>query len=226
MKKIGLIVAVEIQSVLEQFKLQLVEEKECIGYNVYIYQAEKYQMIIVNCGVGEIAAASGSQFLISEFHVDLIINFGVAGSLTDSLLKTKMCIVKSVVHYDFDTSTVDNVEVGRYIHYPDVYIPTSKLLVNKAMAIYPELVPVICASADKFISDIETKRDLNMKFHADVCEMEAAGIVLTCNRNNIPCMLIKIISDSITGGAEEFKQTKDEVAIICFKIVNQIIKEL
>ena len=32
------------------------------------------------------------------------------------------------------------------------------------------------------------------------CEMEAAGIVLTSNRNRVPCLLIKIVSDSVSGG--------------------------
>lgn len=39
-------------------------------------------------------------------------------------------------------------------------------------------------------------------------------------------MLIKIISDSITGGAEEFRNTIDEAATICLEIVNQMIHKL
>jgi len=226
MKKIGMIVAVEIQSILDKYGARLIIEKDVVGYKVLEYQTEQYQLIVVNCGAGEIAAASGTQFLISEYRVDLVVNFGVVGGLTEVMSTTKVCIVESVVHYDFDTSLVDNVEVGRYLQYPDIYIPTTPELVEKAITLYPQLVPVVCASGDKFIVDADTKRQLNKQFAADICEMEAAGIVLTCNRNKIPCVLIKIVSDSIYGGYEEFVKTKDMVAEMCLEIVDKVVEDV
>ena len=56
--------------------------------------------------------------------------------------------------------------------------------------------------------------------------MEAAGIVLICNRNNVPCLLIKSVSDSIEGGAEEFRNTVNEAAALCLNIADKIISEL
>lgn len=226
MKIIGMIVPVEIQSVLDKYGAQFTVEKEVAGYKVLEYQTEKYKLIIVNCGAGQIAAASGSQFLISEYHVDLVVNFGVVGGLTEAMSTTKMCIVEKVVHYDFDTSAVDNLEVGRYLQYPDIYIPTTPELVEKAIALYPKLVPVVCASGDKFIADADMKRQISKQFDADICEMEAAGVVLTCNRNKVPCILIKIVSDSICGGYEEFVETKDIAAEMCLKIVDRVLKEV
>ncbi len=226
MKKIGMIVAVEIEAVLDRFGSKLIENKEIAGYSILEYETEKYKLIIVNCGAGEIAAASATQFLISEYNVDLIVNFGVVGGLTESMSKTKVCIVDKVVHYDFDTSMVDNVEVGRYLEYPTIYIPTTKKLVDKALEISPNLVVVTCASADKFIADPNKKLELNKLFGADICEMEAAGIVLTCNRNNVPCLLIKIVSDGIHGGAQEFNDTKNMAASMCLEIVDKIINEM
>ena len=52
------------------------------------YETDQYRMVIVNCGPGEIAAASGTQFLISEYHVDIVMNFGVVGGLTEEMSKT------------------------------------------------------------------------------------------------------------------------------------------
>ena len=225
MKKIGMIVAVEIKAVLDKYGDALQEKNVC-GYRVLEYKTPQYELIILNCGAGEISAASGTQYLISEYRVDMIVNFGVVGGLTEEMSKTKVSIVEKVVHYDFDTSAVDNCEVGRYMKYPDVYIPVDKELYNKARAMYPELKSVICASGDKFIADPEAKRDLNRRFGAEICEMEAAGIAMTCERNNIPCMMIKVVSDGITGGAEEFTQTVDEAAAICIEIVNEVIGAL
>lgn len=225
MKRIGMIVAVEIKAVLDKYGAAL-EEKNVAGYRVLEYKTDKYELIILNCGAGEIAAASGTQYLISEYHVDMIVNFGVVGGLTEEMSKTKTCIVEKIVHYDFDTSALDNVEVGRYLQYPDVYIPVDAQMLAKACEMYPELKRVICASADKFVADPEQKRALNKQYAADICEMEAAGIALTCNRNSVPCMMLKVVSDGITGGAEEFRQTIDEAAAICLEIVNEMMEAL
>jgi len=54
--------------------------------------------------------------------------------------------------------------------------------------------------------------------------MEAAGIVLTCNKNKIPCLLIKTVSDSITSGVSEFKNQINESARICIEITNKILR--
>lgn len=225
MKRIGMLVAVEIKAVLDKYGSAL-KEKNVAGYRVLEYKTPQYELIILNSGAGEIAAASGTQYLISEYKVDMIVNFGVVGGLTEEMSKTKTAIVEKVVHYDFDTSAVDNCEVGRYVRYPDVYIPVDKALFDKAKEMYPDLKPVICASGDKFVADPEKKRALNKQYGADICEMEAAGIALTCDRNGIPCLMLKVVSDGITGGAEEFVATIDEAAAICLEIVNEVIGAL
>jgi len=223
MRKVGMIVAVEIQSVLDKFGGRLVERKDIRAFQVLECSLENCRLIIVSCGVGEIAAAAAAQFLISSYGVELIVNFGVVGGLTEEMRKTKVCIVEKVVHYDIDTAAIDDIEVGRYLDYPDVYIPATAELVTRALALEPQLKPVICASADKFIADPERKRELHRLYGAQICEMEAAGIVLTCNRNGIPCMLIKIVSDSIEGGSEEYLATKDTAAAMCLEIILSLL---
>ncbi|MEG1548213.1 MAG: 5'-methylthioadenosine/S-adenosylhomocysteine nucleosidase [Clostridia bacterium] len=225
MTNIGMIVAVEIQAVLNKYA-DCIEEIEISNYKVKKYSAEKYNLFILHCGAGEIAAAAGTQFLITQFSVDLIVNFGVVGGLTAEMSTAKTCIVESVVHYDFDTSSIDHCEVARYLSYPSIYIPTSATLLKLANEICPTLKNVICASGDKFISSQAKKQYLHEQFGADICEMEAAGIVLTCNKNNTPCLLIKSISDSITGGATEFEKEVDRSAEICLDITDKIINSL
>lgn len=225
MKKVGMIVAVEIRTVLEQYGAPQ-GEKEYSGYRVLIYEAEDYIIYVLNCGAGEIAAAAGTQFLISQLQVDLIVNFGVAGGLTEEMARTKTCVVERVVHYDFDTTEADGGEVGRYFSYPDIYIPTTPELVEKVLELQPTLRRGICASGDKFIGDPKKKMEMHRVFGADICEMEAAGIVLTSNRNRVPCLLIKTVADSIQGGAGEFSRELENSARICLKIVDQVIKKV
>lgn len=222
MKKIGMIVAVEIEAVLNKFGTPI-EELKYTGYSVYQYKLGEHILFVIHSGAGEIAAAMATQFLISQFNVDLIVNFGVVGGLTNEMALARTCIVESVVHYDFDTSEADGCEVGRYVDLPSIYIPATKELVDKALEIESSLIKVICASGDKFIAKKEKKEELHNIFKADICEMEAAGIVLTCNKNKIPCLLIKTVSDGISGGVKEFKKAVNESARICLDITNKVL---
>lgn len=221
MKNIGMIVAVEIEAVLNKYGEP--SELKYPGFKIYEYKIEDKNLYVIHSGAGEIAAAMATQFLISQLQVEFIVNFGVVGGLTEEMSLARTCVVESVVHYDFDTTDADDTEVGRYLQYPSVYIPTTKEVLDKALIIEPELKSVICASADKFIGSEEKKRELHNRFKADICEMEAAGIVLTCNRNKVPCLLIKTVSDSISGGAEEFFSAVNESARICMEITHKII---
>lgn len=225
MKKIGLLVAVEMDAVLTRYGAPQ-ETQQVDGFEVLRYENESYTVFAVNAGAGEIAAAAATQLLISVFCVDLLVNFGVVGGLTEDMAMARTVVVESVVHYDFDVSDWIGVETGRYMQYPSPYIPTTPELVEKACAIEPSLRRVICASADKFIGTEEKKRALHERWQADICEMEAAGIVLTCARRGVPCLLIKTVSDAISGGAEEFNRELNRSAGLCLAIADKIIREL
>ena len=85
---------------------------------------------------------------------------------------------------------------------------------------YPEF---ICASADKFVDAGEPKRKLRTEFGADICEMEAAAIVITCNRNGIPCSFIKAVSDGVDEGSEAFDLNVTSAAKACVEALVQFL---
>lgn len=225
MKKIGMVVAVEIDSVLKKFG-KPIKKISFTAYSVFEYKLGSHTLFVINSGAGQIAATMATQFLITEFDVDLIVNFGIVGGLTPEMEINRVCIIENVVHYDFDASSINKVGVGKYQDYPDIFIPTTEELVEKAIKINPNLKKVTCASGDKFIVSKEKKEELNNLFQADICEMEAAGIVLTCNKNKVPCILIKSVSDSISGGVEEFKNMFHTSAEICLETTIAILDEI
>ena len=216
MKTIGMLVAVEMDAVLAKYGQASGVEKRA-GFEIHRYEGEGYRLFIVNAGAGEIAAAAATELLIAACGAELIVNFGVVGGLTEEMALARTVVVESVVHYDFDTSAWDGCETGRYAAYPTPFVPTTKALVDKAQALFPELQRVVCASADKFVEGREAKSSL---------EMEAAAVVLTCNRALVPCLVIKTVSDGITGGAEEFSKEVDRSAELCLAVADAVIRAL
>jgi len=224
MKKIGMIVAVEIKSFMNKYVGHLVEEK-VKGFKVYSIDFGEKILYITQSGAGEIKAAACTQMLIDLFDVELIINYGIVGALRKGLAVTNTCVVERVVHYDMDTSAVDACEVGRYLEYDDIYLPTTDEYVKAALSIDPSLISVTCASGDKFIADEDKKNEMGERFNADVCDMESAAIVLICDQNSIPNLLIKTVADSIQGGAEEFVACAEKAATACLSVVDRIMKD-
>ena len=225
MKTIGMIVAVEMDAVLARYGRAAGVERRG-GFEVHRYEGGDYRLFIVSAGAGELAAAAATELLIAGYGAEMVVNFGVVGGLTEDMALARTVVVESVVHYDFDTSAWDGCEVGRYAAYPTPRIPTTPALVDRACALFPELRRVVCASADKFVAGAEAKKALHERFGAEICEMEAAGVVLSCNRAGVPCLVIKTVSDGITGGAEEFSKELTRSAEICLSITDEIIRAL
>jgi len=225
MKKIGMVVAVEIEAVLAQYGTATKTEK--IGQmSISVFENPSFELYVMHTGAGQIAAAAGTQVLISVYHVDMIVNFGIVGGLCEEMSRTKLSIIEKVVHTDFDTSAVDPVKQCQYEEYPDEFIPVDAHLFELARKVAPELMPVVCASSDKFIGDPEVKKSLHEKFGAHICDMEAAAVALTTNRNHIPAVFLKIVSDGLTDGKDDYWKTRDYAAGLCMKLVNQVLGEL
>ena len=224
-KQIGLLVAVELDSVFQRYGMPGTAKKRG-GFDIYQYENENYVLHVIHSGLGELAAAAATELLIDRFNVELVVNFGVVGGLTEEMAKTKTCVVTSVVHYDFDISGIDPLEPGQYPGFASPMLPTDSALVEKALRICPELKPVICASADKFVAGSADKSRLHERWGADICEMESAAVLLTCKRNETPCLLLKAVSDGLTGGGEEYYDALEKSASLALEVTDRIIREL
>ncbi|MCR5089553.1 MAG: 5'-methylthioadenosine/S-adenosylhomocysteine nucleosidase [Oscillospiraceae bacterium] len=224
-KNIGLLVAVELDSVFARYGSPGKTERRG-GFDVYQYENDSYILHVIHSGIGELAASAAAELLIDRYQVELIVNFGVVGGLTEEMTLTQTCVVTRVVHCDFDLSGIDQVSPAQYPGYSDPYLPADAELVKKAMAVCPELKPVTCASADKFVGGPEAKKALHERWGADICEMESAGILLCCHRCGVPCLMIKAVSDGLTGGGKEYYEALQESASLCLSVTDTIIRRL
>lgn len=225
MKRIGVIVAIETDSIFAHYgKLEKVPCPS--GFGLYIHHKPNCELYILHTGVGEVAAAAGTQYLITACKVELVVNFGVVGGLTPAMGRQRLCVVQRVVHYRFDATKYLPVVMGQVPPHGDVYLYPDKNLVNQALILNPDLMPVTCASGDKFVDSAQEKVCINKEFAADICEMEAAGIVLTCEANDVPCLLLKAISDSLTGGGKEFWKELQSAALACLQTADKIIEAI
>lgn len=223
--KIGLIVAIEMDSIFHHYTT--LQKMDCPkGFELYKAKKENVELFVLKTGMGEVAASCGVQYLISTFHVDMIVNFGVVGGLTAEMSERKVCLVERVVHYKYDCSEFMNLVVGQLPDHDSIFLPTTQELVEHALRFVPDLKKVTCCSGDKFIGTTEEKSYLHETFDGDICDMESAGIVLACEMNDVPCLLFKAVSDGLTGGAKSFYDELLEASQKCLAVADQIIETL
>lgn len=224
-RKIGLIVAIELDAVFALF--EKVDELEAPqGFKLYKVEKENYDIFILKSGMGLVYASAGTQYLISACKVETVVNFGVAGSMDSSISKQKVCLVDRIVHYRYDCSQFLPLEVGQVEGQSSKYLICNSLLKAKALEIDPTLVKVTCCSGDKFVADIDEKKNLKAQFNAQICDMECAGIFLTCEANNIPCLFFKAIADGLLDGAEGYFKELFKASVECLKITCKIIESI
>ena len=224
-KTIGMVVAMdkEVKPFLESVGELFYNQKKG-QFEVFGYKAEDKTVYLIKSGIGEIYASGATQLLISEYKVELILNFGVCGSLVGSVGVLDTVIVNGVVHYDFDLSEIDDVLVGQYPGYDSPVISCDNEYIDVIKSVMGGVDEVICASADKFVAKKEVKEYLNKTFSASVCDMESAGVLLTAKGAGIPCIIIKAVSDG-EGGAEEFNALVNKASKRYITAVNKIIRE-
>lgn len=224
-KNVGIVVAIEMNAVFEMYG-KVRELESSAGFRLFTVDRGNYTLYIAQSGMGECAAAAACQFLISKCGVSMIINFGVVGGLTENMKQLKVCLVDKVVHYKYDCSEFLPMAVGQVDGYGSVYIRTSENLVKHALMLDDDLSLVTCCSGDKFIGTAEEKSYLHETFGGDICDMESAGIVLTCDTNKVPCILFKAVSDGLADGADGFFAELDNASKKCLKIADKILDKI
>lgn len=223
--KIGLIVAIETDSIFSHYKC--IETLDCPkGFELFYTKNENSEIFILHTGMGEIASSSGTQYLITACKVDVIVNFGVVGGLTSDMKKEKVCVIDRVVHYRYDCSEFLPLKIGQVDGHDSVYLKTDEKLVEKALSVNSGLKKATCCSGDRFVGKEEDKKQIHLDFDGDVCDMESAGIVLTCEANGVPCLMLKAVSDGLSGGAREFFEELNDASLLCLRAADEVIASL
>ena len=221
--KIGLVVAIELDCLFTHYP-DIHKLNSPRGFEVY--QIGHKDIYVIRSGMGEIAAAAACQYLICTYGVDIIVNYGVVGGLKEEMKIAKVTVLDRIVHYRYDCSEFMDLQIGQVDGKDSIFLYPDSSLVEKALQLENSLVKATCLSGDKFVSTAEEKRSISMKFDGDVCDMESAGIFLTCEANGVPCLFLKAVSDGLQDGAASFYEQLQQVSLFCLKITDQIISGL
>jgi len=226
--RIGVIGAMleEIELVKQEMKVEKVEE---IGKRSY-FIGELYgkDAVLVFSRYGKVAAASTVTTLIEKFDVDMIVFTGVAGAVAKELHIGDIVIADRLIQHDMDITPLAP-ELGRfyiplinkdYFEVPEELVrkaeisaekyvneqlerEVSKELLKEFKISIPHITTGTIASGDQFIADSGKIHELNSVIENLKCvEMEGAAIAQVCYEHDVPCVVIRVMSDNADEHAD------------------------
>ena len=202
---IGIIGAMEVEIEGIRSKMTHKKEKVISGVRYVSGRLGKSRVVTAVCGIGKVFAAICTQTMILEYSPSVIINTGVAGSLSPALKVCDIAIADKVVQHDMDTSPLGDPKgliSGINVVYIDADSPVSGMLSDTVRKCGINTVSGTIASGDQFIASREVKERIVSDFGAIACEMEGAAIGQVCYVNNKPFAVLRAISDNADGVAD------------------------
>lgn len=226
--KIGIIGAMQME--VDELKEALSDttDVEYSGVTFVCGKINEVEVVAAVCGVGKVFAAICAEAMILKFDVDMVINIGVAGSLTKDLGVLDVALADKVVQHDMDTSPIGD-PVGLLSGINEIFLPTD----DKMRALMQEcledkkikyLVGTI-ATGDQFIASEEKRVWIRNHFGAIAAEMEGGSIGHVCYINKVPFLILRSISDS-EGGAMDYQTFAEKAAILSIEVVVEFIQKV
>lgn len=221
---------IEVEGLLNLMYEQ--DKKTVAGLDFYSGEINGRRVTLLECGIGKVNAAIGTQIMIDFYNPDVIINSGIAGSLSPGLKIGDIVISKDCVEHDMDgTAMGDPPGEIWYTNEKRIDIPASSAVYKKLYECCKSLKNVNVeigriATGDVFVADIEKRRSIANKFGALCCEMEGGAVGHVCYRNKVPYAVLRAISDDFNNNEfvdfEKFKMLAAENSI---KVMTEFLKQ-
>ncbi len=191
--------SVEVEGIV---KLMENTEKTTVAKITY-HKGEIYgkEVVCCECGIGKVNAAMSTQIMIDLYHPDVIINSGIAGSLSGDIRIGDIVVSDDCVQHDMDgTEMGDPLGQVQFNDELRTYFPADKATADRLFEACKTIDGINVfrgriASGDVFISSRDRRQKVADHFGAIACEMEGAAVGTVCYRNGVPFAILRSISD-------------------------------
>ncbi|GLO59931.1 5'-methylthioadenosine/S-adenosylhomocysteine nucleosidase [Vibrio sp. MACH09] len=225
--KIGIIGAMEQEVTILKSAISNCEVTEKGGCSFFSGQLNGVEVVMLQSGIGKVAAAVGTTILIDQFNPDMIINTGSAGGFDSSLNLGDVVISTEVRYHDADV-TAFGYEMGQMASQPAAFIADKNLIqvAEDALAKMKDTHAVrgLICTGDTFVNS-EAHNQFIMKHFPSVIavEMEAAAIAQTCHQFGKPFVVVRAISDVAD---KESPMTFDEFLPLAAKSSSEMVTNM
>ena len=205
-------------------------------------------VVIARTGVGKVNAAMTATLVIEHFRPNRVIFTGVAGGLNPDLQIGDIVIAQKTAQHDLgrlESAEIENMGTKNPINGKrnPVFFPADPGLLQITETVladiklnpfqtpqgqrHPRIIRGTVVTGDVFVASDAKKTALRKNLDADAVEMEGAAVAQICWQHNVPCLVIRSLSDNAGANAsEDFKKYYKIAARNSAALVTRIISQL
>ncbi|OOE53422.1 5'-methylthioadenosine/S-adenosylhomocysteine nucleosidase [Salinivibrio kushneri] len=224
--KIGIIGAMEQEVNLLRDKMENSATHQEGGCTFYTGTLQGHDIVLLQSGIGKVAAAVGTSLLLSQFKPDWVINTGSAGAFEPSLNLGDVVVSSKVCYHDAD-ATAFGYQMGQVPQQPAVFESDEALmqLAEKAVDSQTHVVRGLICTADTFVHTEAHRQHIHTHFpDAVAAEMEAAAIAQVCAQFATPFVVVRAISDVVAE--KESPMTFEEFLPLAAKSSSAMVENM
>lgn len=189
------------------------------------------EVVCCECGIGKVNASMSTQIMIDLYQPDVIVNSGIAGSLSGDIRIGDIVVSDDCVQHDMDgTEMGDPLGQVQFNDELRTYFPADKATADKLYAACRTIEGISVfrgriASGDVFVTAHERRQGIADQFDALACEMEGAAVGTVCYRNGVPFAILRSISDDFNNNELiDFMQFRVIAAERSIEAIEEFIK--
>lgn len=229
MKKIGVILA-DTQEYLPfvRFYSDRPSKEVLVGANkTVIYEADESgkEIVAMHCGIGKVNAALAASALIYRFGCDVILNAGLSGAVS-GVRREELVAGSTYVECDFDLTAI-GYDLGVKPDEESVRKADEKLLEYALSLSGYHVKQGALGTGDIFLSDSVKKNMYKEKFGIVAFDMETAAIAAVCDKNSVPFLSVRKISDDADDASgEDYREMNNREEAVLAKVISKIIEKI
>jgi len=155
-------------------------------------------VVIAYSKIGKVFSTLTASAMIQKFGCDTLLFSGVAGGINPSLKIGDLVVANKLSQHDLDITAFGHAH--GFVPGGNVYVNTDEKLKNIALEVAKQnnvkIIEGIIATGDQFVCDEKRKDFIANTFNADALEMEGASVAVVCDALNVPCLVLRAISDT------------------------------
>jgi adenosylhomocysteine nucleosidase len=206
------------------------------------------KVVVGHSGIGKVNAAATAILMIEHFHPSAIIFTGTAGGIHPELNPGDIVIGGKTCQHDLGELTTNGFRhmqmtdhIRKQPHPPYFQADANLLKLAQRVAAELELQPVgsgdkarapriitgVIATGDVFVASSVRRAELRKQHQADATEMEGAAVAQVCWQQDVPCLVIRCLSDTADDKAQaDFETFAKAAAANSAQMVKGIVGRL
>jgi adenosylhomocysteine nucleosidase len=154
----------------------------------FTFEVGRERLRVVHGGWGKISAAASTEYVISTWQPELLINLGTCGGIAGRIARGETLVVTRTIAYDIEEAMSDSVAA--------VKAYTTDIDVGWLDSLLPGARRTHLVSGDRDLRPIDVE-DLVRRYDAVAADWESAAIAYVASRRATPLAIIRTVSDLV-----------------------------